>query len=489
MRCLSWLLLLAACTPSSNLDLAVDLLSDLQPGLEVDRFELRMNDVSVFDGLPSGSLSEGARAVDLEVEAGDHIIAGRAFFNGAMVAERRVLVQVREDQALTVVLTRNCRDVECDEAGTTCANAMCVDPQCSPETPQFCASSQCEVATDCDPAGECGRVECRLGACLVIDDGRCGPGLYCAGDDDCVVIPSDAGVADSGVLDAGVTDAGNDAGITDAGNDSGPADGGASDIPVLTDTGPDVTTPACEGFWGELPVGSVAVVGADIGGTSNLSVTPASALLAPTLSIDLWVRFIEPLDEMGIMGSAFGTEGGFTVLISRTKEGDGLLTYLIEETPFSFEATGLLDGCWHHIALVRDLPAGRLSYAQDGNMQTLSVAPRSAPLMAGESGLFVGRTTQGDDPRAHIALHHLRFWNTALSENELRVLRAVQAGTLDPRLIDSIPMQMTTPRDGVQFLDSRGTLEAFLGWYSTPVGNAAGVMMTLGELDTYAAGF
>lgn len=479
-------MLLAACTPSPSLELAVDLLSDLQPGLEVDRFEIRLNDASVYDGLPQGSVSSGARAVDLEVDAGDHIIAGQAFFRGVMVAERRVLVQVREDQALTVVLTRNCRDIECDEAGTTCANAMCVDPQCSPETPQFCASSQCEADTDCEPAGECGSVECRRGACLLVDDGRCGAGLFCAGDDGCVVIPSDVGVPDSSVLDAGVGDAAND----DAGNDSGPTDVGTADTPPVTDAGPDVTTPACEGFWGELTVESVAVVGADIGGTSNLSVTPASALLTPTLSIDLWVRVIEPLDEMGLMGSAFGTSGGFTVGITSTKEGDVELTYVIEESPVAFDATGLLDGCWHHVALVRDLPSGRVSYAQDGNMQTVSVPPRSTPLMAGESGLFVGRTTAGDDPRSHIALHHLRFWNTALSENELRVLRAVPAGTLDERLIDSIPMQMTTPREGVQFLDSRGTLEAFLGWYDPMFrGNAAGVVMTLGELDTYAASF
>lgn len=473
--------LLAACTPSPSLELAVDLLSDLQPGLEVDRFEVRLNDASVYDGLPQGSVSSGARAVDLEVNAGDHIIAGRAFFRGVMVAERRVLVQVRENQALTVVLTRNCRDIECDEASTTCANAMCVDPQCSPETPQFCASSQCEADSDCERAGECGTVECLRGACLLVDDGRCGAGLFCAGEDGCVVIPSDdAGVPDSSVVDAG---------LSDAGNDSGPADAGRPDVTPLPDTGPDVTTPACEGFWGTLPVESVVVVGADIGGTSNLSITPASALLTPTLSIDLWVRVIEPLDEMGLMGSAFGSAGGFTVGITRTKEGDVELTYVIEESPFTFEATGLLDGCWHHIALVRDLPSGRVSYVQDGDMQTMSVPPRSTPLMAGESGLFVGRTTAGDDPRSHIALHHMRFWNTALTDNELRVLRAVQAGTLDERLIDSIPMQRTSPREGVQFLDSRGTLEAFLGWYNEPVGNAPGVMMTLGELDTYAAGF
>lgn len=466
-------MLLAACTPSSNLELAVDVLSDLQPGLEVDRFEVRMDDVSVYDGLPTGPISDGARAVDLEVEAGDHIIAGRAFFNNEMVAERRVLVQVREDQALTVVLTRNCRGVECDEAGTTCANAMCVDPQCSPETPEFCASAQCQVGTDCEPAGVCGSVECRRGACLLVDDGRCGSGLFCGGDEGCLVAPflSDVGVADVGSPDVASPDAG------------GP------DVPPLPDAGPDVTSTVCAGSWGALPVESAAVVGANIGGTSNLSVTPSSALLAPVMTIDLWVRFLEPMDSMALMGNATREGGGFLVGVARTPGGEARVTYVIEGMPYLFDAIGLLDQCWHHIALVRDLPAGRVSYIQDGEVRTVNLAARTTSLMAGEVGLFVGRNTFGDEPRAHVAVHHLRFWNTALSGAELTVLRTTPAPAMDTRLIGSIPMQMTVLAEGLEVLGSRGTLEAFLGWYIDPRGNAPGMLMTLDELDIYAAGF
>lgn len=460
---------IAGCA-STDHELAVEVLSDLQPGAEVDRIELRLDDVSVFDGLPSRPLSEGARVADLEVSAGDHVVAGRAFFNGEMVAERRVLVQVSEDQGLTVALTRNCRDVRCADAAATCSNAMCVDLQCTPETPQFCeAAAQCEHNMDCDAAGVCGNVECVRGSCLNIDDGRCGSGFFCAGDEGCVVAPF---VIDAGVMDVGVMDAG-------------------PDVPSLPDTGPDVPR-TCPEPWGALPVGSAAVVGDGRGGesTTTISVTPADALLAPTLTIEMWVRFMEPLSTMFLMGSETRENGGFSIRPSVTPTGDARIMYTVAGSGFLFPAPGLTDGCWHHIALVRDLPAGNIFYVQDGNREFLTLTPQTTPLLAGEDGLFVGRNTFGDTPRAHVAIHHLRFWSTALSDSELDALRTAQAPSSDPRLIDEVPMQTSTPGAGVERLDSRGPLEAFFGWYADGLrGNAPGRLMTLDELDVHAAGF
>ncbi|MFK8000347.1 MAG: LamG domain-containing protein [Polyangiales bacterium] len=461
-----WLLVFLAGCASSDHELAVEVLSDLQPGVEVDRIEVRLDDLSVFDGLPARPLTEGARVADLEVSAGDHVIAGRAFFNGELIAERRVLVQVREDQGLTVALTRNCRDVRCAEAGTTCSNAVCVDPQCSPETPQFCeAAVQCERSTDCDPAGVCGNVECLRGSCLTIDDGRCGSGFFCAGDEGCVVAPF--------VVDAGMSDA-------SMGMDARPE----------PDAGPVPRT--CPEPWGALPVSSAAVVGDGRGGdsTTTISVTPADALLAPTLTIEMWVRFIEPVSTMFLMGSSTREDGGFSIRPSVTPTGDARIMYTMDGSGFLFQAPGLTDGCWHHIALVRDLAAGIIFYIQDGNREFLTLTPRATPLMPGEAGLFVGRNTFGDTPRAHVAIHHLRFWNTALSDSELDTLRTTQAPPSDPRLIDEIPMQTATPSGGVDRLDSRGTLETFFGWYADGFrGNAPGTLMTLDELDVHAARF
>jgi hypothetical protein len=467
VRRLWFLLLLGACTPS-DLELAVDVLSDLQPNVEVDRIEVRLDDVVIFDGLPTRSLADGARVADLEVAAGDHVVAGRAFFNGEILAERRVLVQVREDQALTIPLARNCRGVQCDEAGTTCANGMCVDAQCSPETPQFCApSTQCEFSTDCDAAGVCGSVECRRGTCLLIDDGRCGSGFFCAGDEGCVVAPA--------LIDAGMPD-------VSVATDAGP------DVAALPDAGPTPRT--CPEPWGALPVESAAVTGSMQGGgsTTTLSVTPSSALLSPAMTMDMWVRFLEPVDTMALMGNSTRANGGFTVRVSRTPDGDARVMYTIEGIGYLVPAPGLTDGCWHHIAFVRNFEAGLVSYVQDGVAQSLMLTPRSTPVMDGEAGLWVGRNTFGDEPRAHVAIHHLRFWNTALSEAELDTLRNTQAPASDPRLIDAIPMQMTRSFDGVDLLDSRGTLEVFLGWWVAPRGNAPGMLMTLDELDVYASG-
>ena len=478
-----WLLALIAGCASSDFELAVDVLSDLQPGVEVDRVEVRLDDVSVFDGLPSRPLARGARVADLTLSSGDHTVVGRAFFSGVLVAERQVIVNVTQDQALTIALTRNCRDVRCDVAGTTCSNAMCVDPQCTPETPQFCESAtQCQRATDCDPAGACGVVECLRGACLTLDDGRCGTGFFCAGGDGCVVAPfvidggmSDAAVPDSSMPDVNVPDT--------SAPDAGP------DVPVLPDAGPTPRT--CPEPWGALPVTSAAVIGDASGGgsTTSASVTPANALLEPTMTIDMWVRFIEPSSRMMLMGSESVDEGGFSIRPSITPVGDARIMYAIEDQGYLFSAPDLTDGCWHHIALIRDFPAGNIDYVQDGTRQRLTMTPRNTPVRGGEAGLYVGRNTFGDDPRAHVASHHLRFWNTALSDAELDVLRTTRAPAFDARLIDEIPMQTTEPLGSIE-LDSRGTLETFFGWYSEPFrGNAPGTLMTLEELDVHAARF
>lgn len=452
------MLFVTSCT-TTDFELAVDVLSDLQMGLEVDRIEVRLDGVSVFDGLPERPLAVGARVGDLQVAGGDHELVGRAFFDGELVTERRVLVLVREDRALTIPLTRGCRGVRCDAVNTTCANSVCVDPQCSPETPEFCTpDTQCAADGECAPAGTCGDVECSRGTCLLVDDGRCGAGFFCAGADGCALAPV--------VVDAG-----------------------APDAPNFPDAAPDVPR-TCPEPWGSLPVDSVAVVGAPIedpalwDGFTTLSVTPASVILRPTMLIDMWVRLLEPEVRGDLLGNQ-GAEGGFGFSAMQFQGRSQVELSFQRQVIMSFDAPGLDDGCWHHVAFGIDAPTSSVFYIQDGSRAS---RPLDLPMPdPGEVGFLVGRDTSFPSRGRHIALHHLRFWNSALSDAELDVLRTSRAPTDDPRLIDEIPMQTTHSIDGVDILDSRGTLEAILGRFGDARGTSGGTLMSLDELESYAA--
>lgn len=93
---------------------------------------------------------------------------------------------------VTVVITRDCKGVMCPEASapraTACLGGECVDPRCSPETPEFCPPPRCALASDCDPpAVACAGSRCEDGTCLVApDDGRCAAGEICDPDLGCV---------------------------------------------------------------------------------------------------------------------------------------------------------------------------------------------------------------------------------------------------------------------------------------------------------------
>jgi hypothetical protein len=129
--------------------------------------------VALFEGLADGTYEVDAAVVDLD---------------GAPVAARRTIVEIHEDLALTVVIAGACRDVECpgpgdDPDATACAGGRCVDPRCSPETPDLCGEVCASDAACPDVAGVSGT--CVEGVCLypACAEGTCEIG--CASDGDC----------------------------------------------------------------------------------------------------------------------------------------------------------------------------------------------------------------------------------------------------------------------------------------------------------------
>lgn len=214
--------LLASCSPTTA-TLFVDIRTDLVAGVEFTATRVQVfggggtlafadSDVSAADdffagvrvaelaGLPLGTL-------DLRVELSD--ATGRA------VIGRPVRVTLRTDTVVTVLVTRDCRGVECpgagDPAATACLGGRCVDPRCTPEAPERCPVG-CSVAADCPaPGAACADARCESGVCFSVGvDARCAADEYCDPDDACRArAPTgDAGAAsDAGPMgsDAGTT--------------------------------------------------------------------------------------------------------------------------------------------------------------------------------------------------------------------------------------------------------------------------------------------
>ena len=229
-------LLLCGCTERSLL--VVELLSDLVPGEEVVRAELSVTPAGAsdavhrsatglsgatgtrapIDGLRLAELTDlGVGAYRLQVD-----LIGP---DGSVVVERAVAVQLSGgSRAVTVVMTRDCVGVTCDEATpaeSTCVAGRCASPECTPETPEAC-EPECRPSSCPTPAAECAAAVCVDGACLSAPDDSCGEAEYCDPDVGCVarrMTDADAGTPDAGPPDAGPPDAG----PPDAGPPPGPS--------------------------------------------------------------------------------------------------------------------------------------------------------------------------------------------------------------------------------------------------------------------------
>ena len=197
----AWLLVgvaslaLAGCG-GEGVGVSVDLKTDWQPGRQ---FVGVLTTVGVglgHDFQPVGSPEQtvsttqdflgGHRVAEFEgLAPGNYVIRVELLTpEGATLALRDTLLHLTEGYALTVLLTSSCDEVVCPGEGsptenTACYGGRCVDPRCSPETPEFCGEPTC--ATDAD----CGAVGCAAGVCveseclLRAEDRLCGDGYVC----------------------------------------------------------------------------------------------------------------------------------------------------------------------------------------------------------------------------------------------------------------------------------------------------------------------
>ena len=228
-----WMVMAAALALACGSDgpsLAVDLRTDLVPLVEFDAIQVFVDDTRRAEPAPRSRADyvAGERVANLSgLSAGLHRVRVELRLAGGLVARRTNAVMVQGASATTIVITRDCRDVDCEEG---CRNGRCVDAECSPETPDACPIG-CTDAEDCPEADACAARTCVAGSCLYSDRGTCGADRYCEPMAGCLDLP-------------GAVDAGHDAGLDasapfDGGRDAGdPPDTGTDGGPPPVDMGP-----------------------------------------------------------------------------------------------------------------------------------------------------------------------------------------------------------------------------------------------------------
>lgn len=226
----------AACAGSDGNEVSVDVRTDFIPAVEFDTVLVDANGGTAQATTVNFSQDfvRGVRVAELSnLSNGRHEINVQLMNGDDIVAERGVPVTLSGDLAITVILTRDCGGVSCPGAGdasaTACLGGRCVDPSCTPETPENCPVDECTAADDCPaPAQDCLAAQCIFGTCLYGDDGSCGGGRYCSETMGCTDRPTDE-----------------DFGPPDLGPDAGPADQG---VDFGIDAGPGCGGDFCEAF-------------------------------------------------------------------------------------------------------------------------------------------------------------------------------------------------------------------------------------------------
>lgn len=186
---LAWAATACASPPALIVDLKTDV---------VARYEFAFARVELIDPADQAVLRaidhpaadrdyvSGVRVAELlDLEPGIYTVRVALLTTDArLVVDRRIRVDLRSSLVVTAVLTRDCRGVSCPAGGdpslTECVGALCVDPRCSPETPERCASPACQTDEDCAAGAACATPRCEAGTCLYESrDGVCQAGQWC----------------------------------------------------------------------------------------------------------------------------------------------------------------------------------------------------------------------------------------------------------------------------------------------------------------------
>jgi len=182
------ILLLLGCT-EDRVELIVDLRTDFVPGHEFGRVvtQLEMDgtailepeEVEVDENFPALDGSRIAEYADLK-EGTYRLMVRLLDQQDEIIVERPVELELRKSFAVTVLITRDCRGVVCDDPErAACLGGLCVPATCTPETDADCDPPACVAHGDCGPpGGVCGNPVCISGSCF-LPTGDCPDGEYC----------------------------------------------------------------------------------------------------------------------------------------------------------------------------------------------------------------------------------------------------------------------------------------------------------------------
>lgn len=176
-------LLVAGCVgePEGHI-LRADLRTDYRPGVDFDVVSLQVGagDLATRSDHRVDSTWDflrGQRIGEADALPGTTPVTISLYRSGGFVASRRVSASVGTPiTVVTVVLTRSCEGVSCpndNPAFDSCFGGRCVDPRCTPETPEFCPSGVCAEDSQCEGVA-CALVSCSDEVCFSQpDDTQC----------------------------------------------------------------------------------------------------------------------------------------------------------------------------------------------------------------------------------------------------------------------------------------------------------------------------
>lgn len=219
----TWILLFLALwgCDSGGATLVLDLRTDWVAGREFNRVRIDVLDSNGdrIDGAQRNALAsdrflDGERIAEIDLGHGqDEVLVETTLMgsDGLSVIQRTRVQTSAAVQAVTVLITRSCESIRCEQPGmTACIGGTCVPESCgSEEGAASCpVTDRCIADANCVASPACVLPRCVSQVCLYeVRDAECGDGI-CDPDLGCSEPPPDAGLPDAGAPDAGMPDAG-----------------------------------------------------------------------------------------------------------------------------------------------------------------------------------------------------------------------------------------------------------------------------------------
>jgi len=239
---LTALITLGGCGLGPRVLLVVDLQTDLIAGIEFTTVRTAVGDErATLDALP-GSFVSPSRVAELRTPPGTRDVRVELLDRaGAVVAERRLIVDLHRDTGVVVFISARCRSVVCAGDQTcidgTCrqADSICGGEPCRPGVGETCTGRECDDPSrfcpsgvcdeDCEDDDDCMNLDacsiprCEARVCVGVPiSNACPDGLFCSIAIGCVPVPPGVEFDGGAPSDAAV------------GGDAGPDGGGVMEL-------------------------------------------------------------------------------------------------------------------------------------------------------------------------------------------------------------------------------------------------------------------